>query len=85
MKTNTIKVTNQILGVVDVMIFRVIKTILKKNSVIKKKELMKEIKKRTGLKFSTIKEQLNYFEVEGRVSKVNGSYIISNTLKEIKI
>ena len=85
MKTNTIKVTNQILGVVDVMIFRVIKTILKNNSFIKKKELMKEIKKRTGLKFSTIKEQLNYFEVEGRVSKVNGSYIISNTLKEIKI
>ena len=85
MKTNTIKVTNQILGVVDVMIFRVIKTILKKNSVIKKKELMKEIKKRTGLKFSTIKEQLNYFEVEGRVSKVNGSYIINNTINEIKV
>ena len=85
MKTNTIKVTNQILGVVDVMIFRVIKTILKNNSFIKKKELMKEIKKRTGLKFSTIKEQLNYFEVEGRVSKVNGSYIINNTINEIKV
>ena len=66
------------------MIFRVIKNILKRDSCINKKDLIEEIRKRTGLDYMSIQEYILYLKLEGRISKFNGFYVVRPTSDEIK-
>lgn len=74
LKTNSIKTSTIIVYCRVFMIFRTVKAILNNNSIVKEKKLVKEVQKKTGLRFNTINEHLYYFELEGRISKIEGSY-----------